>query len=243
MIEVKGLTKRYGGIAALDGLTFSVPPGQVTGFLGPNGSGKSTTMRIIIGLDRPTSGEALVAGRAYRDLPWPLREVGALLDARAFHPGRRARDHLLALGQTNDISARQVDQTLELVGLSHVAQRRTKTFSLGMLQRLGMAAALLGDPGVVLLDEPVNGLDPEGIAWLRGLLRSMAEEGRTLLVSSHLIAEMALVTDRLVVIGRGRLVVETSAPDLLARSGTGSLEEAYLELTREHLEYQGGGVR
>lgn len=243
MIEVNALTKRYGGTDVLDALTFSVPPGKVTGFLGPNGSGKTTTMRIIMGLDRPTGGEALVNGRAYRHLPWPLREVGALLDAQAFHPGRQARQHLVALGQTNDISSRRVDHVLEIVGLAGVAHRRTKTFSLGMRQRLGLAAALLGDPGVLVLDEPINGLDPAGIAWLRELLRTLAEEGRTLLVSSHLIAEMALVADHLVVVGRGRLVAQTSVLDLVVRGGKESLEEAYLALTRQHLDYQGALTR
>lgn len=219
VIEARALTKRYGSATALDEVTFTVPPGKVTGFLGPNGSGKSTTMRIIMGLDHPTSGEGRINGRRYRDLPWPLREAGALLDTRGFHPGRRADHHLAALARANRIPLRRVEDVLESVGLARVARRRTKTFSLGMCQRLGLAAAMLGDPGVLLLDEPVNGLDPEGIAWLRALLRSLADEGRTVLVSSHLIGEMALVADHLVIIGRGRLVAETSVRELIARSG------------------------
>lgn len=218
MIEVRGLTKRYGGTTAVDDLSFVVPPGQVTGFIGPNGSGKSTTMRMITGLDRPTSGVAWVNGRRYVDLSWPLREVGALLDARAFHPGRSARDHLLALAQSNGIVGSRVDEVLDLVGLGAVAGRRAGTFSLGMGQRLGVAVALLGDPSVLLFDEPTNGLDPKGIRWARDLVRDLAAEGRTVLVSSHLINELAVSVDRIVVIGRGRLVAQTSVADLLAGS-------------------------
>ncbi|MDA8073012.1 MAG: ATP-binding cassette domain-containing protein [Actinomycetota bacterium] len=210
MIRASGLTKRYGSVLAVDHLSFEVPSGVVTGFLGPNGSGKSTTMRMIMGLDEPTAGSVTVGGRAYRSLPWPLREVGALLEAKAIHPGRRARDHLWALAQTNDIPRSRVDEVLELVGLTAVARRRAGTFSLGMSQRLGIAAALLGDPQVLLFDEPVNGLDPEGIRWVRSLLEQLASEGRTVFVSSHLMSEMALIAEQLVVIGHGRLVAETS---------------------------------
>jgi ABC-2 type transport system ATP-binding protein len=216
MIVTRGLTKRYGKMLAVDDLSFSVPPGVVTGFLGPNGSGKSTTMRMILGLDLPDAGSALVNGCAYGELPWPLREVGALLDAKAFHPGRSARNHLRWLAQTNDIPEARVDAVLDTVGLTAVADRRAGKFSLGMGQRLGIASALLGDPGVLLFDEPVNGLDPEGIRWVRHLLRDLAAEGRTVLVSSHLINEMALTADRLVVIGRGTLIAETTVDDFVA---------------------------
>jgi ABC-2 type transport system ATP-binding protein len=219
MITAHALTKRYGSMTAVDGLTFEVPPGQVTGFLGPNGSGKSTTMRMIMGLDNPDSGTALIGGRPYSELDWPIREVGALLDAKAFHPARTARNHLRWLAVSNDIPLGRVDEVLDLVGLTSVANRRAGKFSLGMGQRLGIAAALLGDPGVMLFDEPVNGLDPEGIRWVRHFLRGLAAEGRTVLVSSHLISEMSLTADRLVVIGRGRLIVETSVADFVSRSG------------------------
>jgi ABC-2 type transport system ATP-binding protein len=218
MIELTGLTKRYGDTTAVDDLSFTVRPGHVTGFLGPNGSGKSTTMRMMLGLDHPTAGEARLNGRPYTDLPWPLREVGALLEARSFHPGRSARNHLRALAQTNAIAPDRVDEVLEIVGLVGVADKRAGRFSLGMGQRLGIAAALLGDPGVLLFDEPVNGLDPDGIIWVRTLLKGLAAEGRTVFVSSHLIAEMALTAERIVVIGRGRLIAETSVGDLVARS-------------------------
>jgi ABC-2 type transport system ATP-binding protein len=218
MIEACGLTKRYGSVVAVDDLTFTVRPGAVTGFLGPNGSGKSTTMRLLLGFDAPDSGEARINGRRYQELPWPLREVGALLEARAFHPGRSAYHHLLALAEANDLPRSRIDDVLDLAGLTAVAGRRAGTFSLGMGQRLGIAAALLGDPGLLLLDEPVNGLDPDGIVWVRNLLRSLAEEGRGVLVSSHLISEMALTADLLVIIGRGRLIAETSLSDLVARS-------------------------
>ncbi len=217
MIVTHGLTKRYGGTVAVDDLSFAVSPGVVTGFLGPNGSGKSTTMRMILGLDVPDAGTAFVNGCAYAELTWPLREVGALLDAKAFHPGRSARNHLRWLAQTNDIPAARVDTVLDIVGLTAVADRRAGKFSLGMGQRLGIASALLGDPGVLLFDEPVNGLDPEGIRWVRHLLRDLASEGRTVLVSSHLINEMALTAERLVVIGRGTLIAETSVDDFVAR--------------------------
>src|SRR5215471_11158910 len=205
MIEVSGLTKRYGPVLAVDALSFAVRPGTVTGFLGPNGSGKSTTMRMILGLDTPDRGTATVSGRRYHDLAWPLREVGALLEAKAIHPGRSAHAHLWMLAQTNDIPRRRVDEVLGLVGLSDVAHQRAGQFSLGMGQRLGIAAALLGDPGVLLFDEPVNGLDTDGIRWVRQLLRELADEGRTVLVSSHLMNEMAITADHVVVIAKGRL--------------------------------------
>ena len=224
MITAHALTKRYGAMTAVDGLTFEVPPGAVTGFLGPNGSGKSTTMRMIMGLDNPDSGSALISGRPYSELDWPIREVGALLDAKAFHPARTARNHLRWLAVSNDIPLGRVDEVLDQVGLTSVANRRAGKFSLGMGQRLGIAAALLGDPGVMLFDEPVNGLDPEGIRWVRHFLRALAAEGRTVLVSSHLISEMSLTADRLVVIGRGRLIAETSVADFVSRSGGGAVK-------------------
>jgi ABC-2 type transport system ATP-binding protein len=235
MIEVRGLTKRYGQTAAVRDLSFAVQPGTVTGFLGPNGSGKSTTMRMIMDLDRPDKGQARIAGKQYRELHWPLREVGALLEARAFHPGRSARAHLEALAASNDIAGVRVDQVLETVGLESAARRRAGKFSLGMGQRLGIAAALLGDPAVLLLDEPVNGLDPEGIRWIRTLLKSLAAEGRTVLVSSHLISEMALTADHLIVIGQGRLLAQTTVAELSRRSS--SLEEAFFTLTEGATEY------
>ncbi len=223
MITTHSLTKRFGAATAVDNLTFEVPSGVVTGFLGPNGSGKSTTMRMIMGLDLPDSGSALIDGRPYAALDWPLREVGALLDAKAFHPARTARNHLRWLALANEIPVGRVDEVLDQVGLSSVARRRVGKFSLGMVQRLGIAAALLGDPGVLLFDEPVNGLDPEGIRWVRHFLRDLAKQGRTVLVSSHLISEMSLTADRLVVIGRGRLIAETSVADFVARSGGGAV--------------------
>jgi ABC-2 type transport system ATP-binding protein len=219
MITAHALTKRYGATTAVDGLTFEVPAGEVTGFLGPNGSGKSTTMRMIMGLDVPDSGTALIGGRPYAELPWPLREVGGLLDAKAFHPSRTARNHLRWLALANRIPLRRVDEVLEQVGLTSVAGRRAGRFSLGMSQRLGIAATLLGDPGVLLFDEPVNGLDPEGIRWVRHFLRGLAAEGRTVFVSSHLISEMSQTADRLIVIGRGRLIAETSVAEFVTRGG------------------------
>jgi ABC-2 type transport system ATP-binding protein len=237
MIEVRGLSKRYGSTVAVDRLSFDVRPGMVTGFLGPNGSGKSTTMRLILGLDRPDAGQVRIGGRRYRELGWPLREVGALLEARAFHPGRSARSHLLALAASNGIPRSRVEGVLGSVGLADAGSRRAGKFSLGMGQRLGIAAALLGDPGVLLLDEPVNGLDPEGIRWIRGLLRSLAAEGRTVLVSSHLIGELARTADHVVVIGQGRLLADTSVAELSARAA--SLEEAFFELTSGSTEYRG----
>jgi len=218
VIRATGLRKHYGSTLAVDDLSFEVRPGLVTGFLGPNGSGKSTTMRMITGLDLPDAGSVEVDGKRYHDLPWPLREVGALLEAKAYHPGRSARNHLTALAQTNDIPISRVDEVLEIVGLTSVAGRRAGKFSLGMGQRLGIAAALLGNPGVLLFDEPVNGLDPEGIRWVRNLLRGLAAEGRSVFVSSHLMSEMALTADQLVVIGRGRLIAETSVADFVAMS-------------------------
>jgi ABC-2 type transport system ATP-binding protein len=302
MIEVRGLTKRFGDTLAVDDLTFSVPPGVVTGFLGPNGAGKSTTMRMILGLDRPTSGTALINGRPYRHATQPMHEVGALLDAKDVHGGRSARKHLLALAQSNGIPSRRVDEVLALVGLESVAKRRIKGFSLGMSQRLGIAATMLGDPQVLLFDEPVNGLDPEGILWIRNFMRSLAAEGRTVFVSSHLMSEMALTADHLVVIGRGRLIADVSTKDFIAGGSTNhvrvrtphedrliaalgergvattrvgtylelrgvrcddvgdlaaerqitihelfqeraSLEEAFMEMTRDSVEYQAPGVQ
>ncbi len=216
MIQVRELTKRYGGTVALDGLSFEVEPGKVTGFLGPNGAGKSTTMRVLLGLDRPERGEALIAGRRYAELSDPLRRVGALLEARAVHGGRRMYDHLWYLAQTNRIPKARVAEVIDLVGLDTVARKRAKAASLGMGQRLGLAAALLGDPEVLVLDEPVNGLDPDGVAWLRNLLKRLAGEGRTVLLSSHLMAEMAITAERLVVIGRGRLLADTDTDSFIA---------------------------
>ncbi len=216
MIEASGLAKSYGSTKAVDGLTFSVRPGVVTGFLGPNGSGKSTTMRLIMGLDRPDAGRVTLDGHRYHDLRWPLREVGALLEAKAVHPGRTAYNHLLSLAQSNALPRTRVDEVLGMVGLDSVAKRKVGKFSLGMSQRLGIASALLGDPGVLLFDEPINGLDPEGILWVRNLLKGLAAEGRTIFVSSHLMSEMALTATDLVVIGRGRLIADTSVADFIA---------------------------
>ncbi|MEG3628061.1 ABC transporter ATP-binding protein [Streptomyces poriticola] len=214
-IDVHALTKEYGHRRAVDDLTFTVQPGRVTGFLGPNGAGKSTTMRLVLGLDRPTSGTATVGGRVYSALQEPLRHVGALLDAQAAHGSRTARDHLRALAAGNRIPQRRVDEVLEETGIAAVARRRVQTYSLGMRQRLGIAAALLGDPEVVMLDEPSNGLDPQGIIWIRELLRRLAAEGRTVLVSSHLMSETASFADHLVVLGRGRLLADTPLPDFI----------------------------
>ena len=235
MIEARGLVKRYGSTTAVDHLSFDVQPGTVTGFLGPNGAGKSTTMRMILGLDRPDAGTARVNGKSYHELRWPLREVGALLEAKAFHPGRSARAHLTALAVSNGIPRRRVDDVLEITGMGKAADRRAGKFSLGMAQRLGIAAALLGDPAVLLLDEPVNGLDPEGIRWIRGLLKNLASHGRTVLISSHLISEVAQTADQLIVIGRGRLLAQTTVAELSARST--SLEEAFFQLTEGSTEY------
>ncbi|PJJ72501.1 ABC-2 type transport system ATP-binding protein [Diaminobutyricimonas aerilata] len=299
MIEAHGLTKRYGPKTAVDGIDFTIPPGRVTGFLGPNGAGKSTTMRMIVGLDRPDAGSVLVSGSPYARLRAPLHEVGVLLDAKAVHPGRTAEKHLLALAATHRIPRRRVREVIELTGLETVARKRVGGFSLGMGQRLGIAAAMLGDPRVLILDEPVNGLDPEGVRWVRMLLRHLASEGRTVLLSSHLMSEMAQTADHLIVIGRGRVLadapvdqvvgagttlvrVRTPRPDALtaalpgvqiavaedgaleatgatpeqigdaaARAGiplhelttvAGSLEDAYLDLTRDAVEYGSAAI-
>ncbi|MEV5599638.1 ATP-binding cassette domain-containing protein [Streptomyces sp. NPDC052496] len=223
MITLRGLTKRYGGTVAVDDLTLDVTEGRVTGFLGPNGAGKSTTMRMILGLDRPTAGAALIDGRPYAALRHPVREVGALLDARALHPARSARGHLVAQARSNGIPVRRVDEVLETVGLATVARRRAGAFSLGMYQRLGVAGALLGDPKVLVLDEPVNGLDPDGVRWIRELVRDQAAQGRTVFLSSHLMSEMQLTADHLVVIGRGRLLADAPLRDLLAGGAAGAV--------------------
>jgi ABC-2 type transport system ATP-binding protein len=236
MIELRGLTKRYGDTTAVDDLTFEVRSGCVTGFLGPNGSGKSTTMRLVLGLDYPDAGEARVNGRRYAELAWPLREVGTLLEARAFHPGRSAFDHVLAIAKANAISRARVEEVLDMVGLTNVASKRAGTFSLGMGQRLGLAVAMLGDPSVLMLDEPVNGLDPEGIRWIRGLLSSLAAEGRTVFVSSHLISEVAITAEPLIVIAGGHLIADTSVAEMSAASG--SLEDAFLELTADRTDWR-----
>jgi ABC-2 type transport system ATP-binding protein len=217
MIEVKDLVKKYGATTAVDHLTFTVAPGRITGFLGPNGAGKSTTMRLIVGLDRPTSGNALIDGKPYRDLRDPLRHVGALLEARAVHGGRTAFNHLLYLAQTQGVPKRRVSEVLDLVGLASVARKRTKGFSLGMGQRLGIAAALLADPKILILDEPVNGLDPEGVVWIRELLKALASDGRTVFVSSHLMNEMAVTADHLIVIGRGSLQADMPVAQFIAQ--------------------------
>jgi len=218
MIEARGLTKRYGDTLAVDDLSFTVEPGRVTGFLGPNGAGKTTTMRLILGLDRPTAGAVTVNGQPFTASLAPMREVGALLDAKAVHGGRSARDHLLCLAQTNNLPARRVDEVLDLVGLASVAGKRSRGFSLGMGQRLGIAAALLGDPAVLMFDEPVNGLDPEGILWIRTLIKRLAGEGRTVFVSSHLMSEMENTADHLLVIGKGRLIADCPMAGFLAQS-------------------------
>jgi len=224
MIEARKLRKVYGHTVAVDGIDFQVKPGHVTGFLGPNGAGKSTTMRMILGLDLPTSGTVTVDGRRYQGTVWPLHEVGALLDARAVHPGRSAYNHLYALAAANGIARGRVDEVLDQVGLTSVARKRVGGFSLGMSQRLGIAGALLGDPGTLLFDEPVNGLDPDGILWIRTLMRSLADEGRTVLVSSHLMSEMALTADHLLVIGKGRLLADTPLSELIARNSDERVE-------------------
>ena len=245
MIEVQGLTKRYGAVTAVDDLTFSVQPGHVTGFLGPNGAGKSTTMRMILGLDKPTAGTALIDGAPYSALANPTRKVGALLDAKGVHPNRSARATLLWQAQAAGFPASRVDEVLSLVGLSEAAGKRVGGFSLGMSQRLGIAAALLGDPEILILDEPVNGLDPEGIRWVRGLLKSFAAEGRTVLVSSHLLAEMAQTADHLIVIGKGKLVADTSVAEFIrgnsavvtvVRVGVGVDKQKLLGVLNEYTE-------
>ena len=237
MIEITELRKRFGPQQALDGMTFTAVPGRVTGFAGPNGAGKSTTMRVILGLDRPDSGTALVSGRPYRSYKHPLRHLGSLLDAGALQPSRTARNHLLWLARSQGLPASRIDEVLKATGLDGVAGRRAGGYSLGMRQRLGIAAALLGDPQVLMLDEPFNGMDPEGIIWLRGFLRSLAAAGRTVLVSSHLMSEVQDIADHVIIVGRGRVIADTPITSLLGRWP--SLEAAYLELTRTAVEYRG----
>jgi ABC-2 type transport system ATP-binding protein len=245
MIEAQGLTKRYGAVAAVSDLSFTVRPGVVTGFLGPNGAGKTTTMRMALGLDRPTSGTVTIDGRAYDQLPAPLRQVGALIDAGAIHKGRRAVNHLLYLAQSNGIPKSRVDEVLRMVGLDSVARRRVKTFSLGMGQRLGIAGALLGDPPVLLFDEPINGLDPQGILWVRTFLRSLAAEGRTVLISSHLMNEMAVTADRLIVIGQGRMIADTTTDELVTANSVQTVRVRAAETDRlaQRLSALGAKVR
>ena len=223
MIEARGLTKRFGDKLAVDQLSFTIEPGRITGFLGPNGAGKTTTMRLILGLDRPTGGSVTVHGKEFSQLAYPMHEVGALLDAKAVHGGRSAYHHLLCLAQTNDLPPKRVGEVLELVGLTEVAKKRSKGFSLGMGQRLGIAAALLGDPGILMFDEPVNGLDPEGILWIRNLMKALAAEGRTIFVSSHLMSEMENTADHLLVIGRGRLIADCSVSEFIERNSVQSV--------------------
>jgi ABC-2 type transport system ATP-binding protein len=245
MIEARNLTKHYGSTVAVDDLSFDVKPGIVTGFLGPNGAGKTTTMRMILGLDRPNRGAVKIDGRHYRDLATPLHEVGALLDAKAMHGGRRAYNHLLLLAQSNGIPKRRVDEVFGIVGLETVAKRRAGGFSLGMGQRLGIAAALLGDPGILMFDEPVNGLDPEGIIWVRTLMRALANEGRTVFVSSHLMSEMSLTADHLVVIGRGRLIRDEGVRQFVESSSRQSVRVRSPRLTElaPQLEAAGATLR
>jgi ABC-2 type transport system ATP-binding protein len=250
-----GLTKRYGGKTVVEDLSFSVFPGRVTGFLGPNGAGKSTTMRLILGLARPDAGTATVWGRPYAELVAPLRQVGAMLEARSFHPGRSGRGHLLALAESQALPRRRVEEVIDLVGLGAAADRRAGGYSLGMAQRLGIASALLGNPGVVVLDEPVNGLDPEGVRWVRGLLKALAAEGRTVLVSSHLMNETAVTADHLLILGRGRLLADCSTEAFIQRytdaqvyadtpvvARPALLEEAFMRLTADSVEFAGKGV-
>ncbi len=240
MIEVRNLSKRYGPRVVMDDLSFAVRPGAETGFLGPNGAGKSTTMRMILGLDRPSAGCALIHGRRYAELAHPLRTVGALLDAGWVHPKRSGRNHLRWLAKAGGLPATRVDVVLEAVGLTAAAGQRVGGYSLGMRQRLGIAAALLGDPGVLVFDEPTNGLDPEGIRWFRWLTRMLAGQGRAVLVSSHLLAEMPLTADELVVIGRGRLLAQCPTAQLVAAADGGTLEDAFIELTRQDIQYTSG---
>jgi ABC-2 type transport system ATP-binding protein len=242
MIEAQQLTKRYGDTTAVDHLDFVVRPGAVTGFLGPNGAGKSTTMRMIVGLDAPTSGSVRVNGRRYARHTAPLQEVGALLEARSIHPGRSAYDHLKVLAYTHGIPRRRVDEVVELTGLQSVARKRAGAFSLGMGQRLGIAAALLGDPQTVMLDEPVNGLDPEGVLWIRNLLTELAAEGRTVFVSSHLMSEMALVADHLIVVGRGRVLADTTVRELVGGAGGDTVLVAAADPARLRQVLTGPGV-
>ena len=242
MIEARQLTKRYGDKTAVDGVDFTVQPGAVTGFLGPNGAGKSTTMRMIIGLDAPTAGTVIVNGRRYAQHSAPLHEVGALLEAKSIHPGRSAFDHLMALAYTHGISRSRVSEVIELTGLQSVARKRAGAFSLGMGQRLGIAAALLGDPQTVMLDEPVNGLDPEGVLWIRNLLTGLAAEGRTVFVSSHLMSEMALVADHLIVVGRGRVLADTTVQQLVRDVGGDTVLVASADPARLRSVLAGPGV-
>ncbi|TVT52950.1 ATP-binding cassette domain-containing protein [Amycolatopsis rhizosphaerae] len=242
MIEASGLTKRYGKTLAVNNLSFSVDAGQVTGFLGPNGAGKSTTMRMILGLDTPTAGEVRIGGKRYQDLKHPLRTVGALLDAKWVHPNRSARAHLTWMAKSNKIPARRVDEVLETVGLTGVAGKRAGSFSLGMSQRLGIAAALLGDPEVLLFDEPVNGLDPEGILWIRRFMQRLAEDGRTVFVSSHLLSEMALTAGNLVVIGRGQLISQSTTKEFVARAAENTVKVRSPHLDRLRAELAEAGV-
>lgn len=248
MLTLRDLTKRYGGKTVVDHLSLEVVPGRVTGFLGPNGAGKSTTMRMITGLDHPTSGTALIKGRRYAELAHPLREVGALLNAGAVHPRRSAYGHLLAMARSHGIGARRVREVLDLAGIGEVAGKRAGGFSLGMTQRLGIAGALLGDPGVLLLDEPVNGLDPDGVLWMRNLLRSLAAEGRAVFLSSHLMSEMELTADRLIVIGKGRLLADAPVADILARGSRHTVrvrgpEKRGLSALADRLGAEADGVR
>jgi ABC-2 type transport system ATP-binding protein len=243
MIEAVGLTKRYGDRLAVDDLSFTVAPGQVTGFLGPNGAGKSTTMRMILGLDRPTAGRVTIDGKPFVALDSPLREVGALLDAKAIHGGRSAYNHLWCLAQTNNLPKRRVGEVLELVGLTEVARKRSKGFSLGMSQRLGIASALLGDPRILIFDEPVNGLDPEGILWIRNLMKALAAEGRTVFVSSHLMSEMENTADHLIVIGRGRLIADCTVGEFIERNSEVAIRVRTPDSARLHELITAGGGR
>ncbi len=242
MIEARGLTKFYGARAAVSDLSFTVRPGIVTGFLGPNGAGKSTTMRLILGLDAPTAGDVRVNGRHYADLPAPLGEVGALLEARAIHAGRSARNHLLALAATHAIGVRRVDQVLGMVGLSDVAGQRVGSFSLGMGQRLGIASALLGDPGTVILDEPINGLDPEGVRWVRNLLKGLAAEGRTVFLSSHMMSELAQTAGHVIVLGKGRLIADVDVAELLAGASANAVRVRSPEASQLRCLLAGPGI-
>jgi ABC-2 type transport system ATP-binding protein len=255
-VEARGLTKKYGKKIAVDGLSFAVQPGRVTGFLGPNGAGKSTTMRLLLGLERPDSGTALIQGKPYANLSAPLSQVGALLEAKSFHKGRTARNHLLCLAQSQALPAGRVDQVIEMVGLRDAARQRAGGYSLGMGQRLGIAAALLGDPRIVVLDEPVNGLDPEGILWIRNLMKRLAAEGRAVLVSSHLMNEMAVTADHLLVIGRGRLLADCATREFIARytdpavyaatpdvAKPALLEEAFMRLTAGSSEFHASSTQ
>jgi ABC-2 type transport system ATP-binding protein len=242
MIDIEHLTKRYGTKTAVDDLTFTVKPGTVTGFLGPNGAGKSTTMRVIVGLDAPTAGSVRVHGKRYADFAAPLTEVGALLEAKSVHPGRSAYNHLLALARTHGISRGRVDEVLDIVGLTHVARKRVGGFSLGMGQRLGIATALLGDPAVLILDEPVNGLDPEGVRWIRELLKGLAAEGRTVLLSSHLMSELAQTAEHLVVVGQGRLLADTTVDEFVRGAGSGTVRVVAPDAARLAEALQGPGV-